>query len=50
MGFKVLRVSISWSRIFPTGEDAAPNEAGLPLTPPGLFSGLYYFKMNGVLS
>ena len=29
MGFKVLRVSIAWSRIFPTGEDAAPNEAGL---------------------
>ena len=29
MGFKVLRVSIAWSRIFPTGEDAEPNEAGL---------------------
>lgn len=29
MGFKVLRVSIAWSRIFPTGEDAGPNEAGL---------------------
>ncbi|RRJ63636.1 6-phospho-beta-glucosidase [Paenibacillus oralis] len=29
MGFKALRVSISWARIFPTGEDAAPNEAGL---------------------
>ena len=29
MGFKVLRVSIAWSRIFPTGEDATPNEAGL---------------------
>ncbi|MED4116220.1 6-phospho-beta-glucosidase [Priestia megaterium] len=29
MGFKVLRVSIAWSRIFPTGEDQAPNEAGL---------------------
>ena len=29
MGFTVLRVSIAWSRIFPNGEDAAPNEAGL---------------------
>ncbi|MEC0182161.1 6-phospho-beta-glucosidase [Paenibacillus peoriae] len=28
MGFKALRVSIAWARIFPTGEDA-PNEAGL---------------------
>lgn len=29
MGFKALRVSIAWARIFPTGEDAEPNEAGL---------------------
>ncbi|GGG11868.1 6-phospho-beta-glucosidase [Paenibacillus albidus] len=29
MGFKVLRVSISWARIYPTGEDAVPNVAGL---------------------
>ena len=29
MGFKVYRFSIAWSRIFPTGEDEAPNEAGL---------------------
>lgn len=29
MGCKVLRVSIAWSRIFPTGEDREPNEAGL---------------------
>lgn len=29
MGFKALRVSISWARIYPTGEDAQPNEAGL---------------------
>src|SRR5699024_8922290 len=29
MGFKVLRVSIAWSRIFPTGEEAEPNEKGL---------------------
>ena len=29
MGFKVLRFSIAWSRIFPTGEEIEPNEAGL---------------------
>ncbi len=29
MGFKCLRFSIGWTRIFPTGEDTEPNEAGL---------------------
>ena len=29
MGFKVFRMSISWSRIFPNGDDPEPNEAGL---------------------
>ena len=29
MGFKVFRLSIAWSRIFPNGDDQAPNEAGL---------------------
>ncbi|MBC1509911.1 6-phospho-beta-glucosidase [Listeria sp. FSL L7-1515] len=29
MGFKVYRMSLSWSRIFPNGDDAEPNEAGL---------------------
>lgn len=29
MGFKVFRLSIAWSRIFPTGEESEPNEAGL---------------------
>jgi len=29
MGFNVLRISIAWSRIFPNGYDAEPNEAGL---------------------
>lgn len=29
MGFKALRLSISWARIFPNGDDAKPNEAGL---------------------
>lgn len=29
MGFKVFRFSINWTRIFPTGEEAEPNEKGL---------------------
>ncbi|WP_440119563.1 glycoside hydrolase family 1 protein [Paenibacillus sp. QZ-Y1] len=29
MGFKVLRISMAWTRIFPTGEEEVPNEAGL---------------------
>ena len=29
MGFKCFRFSISWARIFPNGDDAEPNEAGL---------------------
>lgn len=29
MGFKTLRFSISWSRIFPNGTEAEPNEKGL---------------------
>jgi len=29
MGFKVFRFSISWSRIFPTGIEDVPNQAGL---------------------
>ncbi|PJC86633.1 6-phospho-beta-glucosidase [Vibrio sp. HA2012] len=29
IGFTCLRVSIAWSRIFPNGDDAEPNEAGL---------------------
>ena len=29
MGFKVYRLSIAWSRIFPNGDELVPNEAGL---------------------
>ena len=29
MGFNVLRLSIAWTRLFPTGEEDAPNEEGL---------------------
>ncbi len=29
MGFRAFRLSINWSRIFPNGDDAEPNEEGL---------------------
>ncbi|MDO4168316.1 MAG: 6-phospho-beta-glucosidase [Lachnospiraceae bacterium] len=29
MGFKCFRTSIAWTRIYPTGEEAEPNEEGL---------------------
>ena len=29
MGFSMFRLSISWSRIYPTGEEDQPNQAGL---------------------
>ena len=29
MGFKVFRISIAWSRIFPKGDESEPNEEGL---------------------
>jgi len=29
MGLKAFRTSINWTRIFPNGDDAEPNEAGL---------------------
>ncbi|MEG0275338.1 MAG: glycoside hydrolase family 1 protein, partial [Longicatena sp.] len=29
MGFKCFRTSFNWTRIFPTGEETQPNEAGL---------------------
>ncbi len=29
MGLKIFRMSISWSRIFPNGDDPVPNEEGL---------------------
>ena len=29
MGFKTLRTSIAWTRIYPNGDETTPNEAGL---------------------
>ncbi len=32
MGFKCFRTSIAWTRIFPKGDEAQPNEEGLKFT------------------
>jgi len=40
MGFSCLRVSIAWTRIFPNGDEQAPNEAGLA----------YYDKLSDELA
>ncbi len=29
MGFRTLRLSIAWTRLYPTGEETEPNEAGI---------------------
>lgn len=29
MGFKILRISVSWGRIFPNGDESEPNKLGL---------------------
>lgn len=29
MGFRVFRMSIAWTRLYPTGEEEAPNQAGI---------------------
>ena len=39
LGFRVFRTSISWSRIFPRGDETEPNEAGLRFYD-GLFDAL----------
>ncbi|WP_019639582.1 6-phospho-beta-glucosidase [Paenibacillus fonticola] len=49
MGFKALRVSLSWARIFPTGEDAAPNEAGLKFYD-NLFDELLKYNIEPVVT
>jgi len=41
MGFKVLRVSIAWTRIFPDGIEDESNEKGLPLYLSNNYDGWY---------
>ena len=49
MGFKALRVSISWARIFPNGDDKTPNEAGLQFYD-DLFDELHKYNMEPVVT
>lgn len=49
MGFKVLRVSIAWSRIFPNGEDEIPNERGLKFYD-GLFEELAKYHIEPLVT
>ena len=49
MGFKALRVSIAWTRIFPTGEEDEPNEHGLAFYD-SLFDCLLEHKIEPVVT
>ena len=49
MGFKCLRLSISWARIFPTGEEKEPNELGLKYYD-GVFDELKKYKIEPLVT
>lgn len=49
MGFRALRISISWPRIFPTGEDEIPNEKGLQFYD-NLFAELKKYEIEPVVT
>lgn len=49
MGFKALRVSVSWARIFPNGDDHQPNEAGLTFYD-NLFDELLKYNIEPVVT
>lgn len=49
MGFKCFRTSIAWSRIFPNGDDAEPNEAGLQFYD-DLFDELLKYNIEPVIT
>lgn len=49
MGFKALRVSIAWSRIFPNGDETEPNEAGLKFYD-DLFDELLKYEIQPVVT
>jgi 6-phospho-beta-glucosidase len=49
MGFKVLRTSIAWSRIFPNGDDETPNEKGLQFYD-DLFDELLSYNIQPVIT
>ncbi|WP_315108938.1 glycoside hydrolase family 1 protein [Clostridium intestinale] len=49
MGFKALRTSIAWSRIFPNGDDETPNEKGLQFYD-DLFDELLSYNIEPVIT
>lgn len=49
MGFKCFRTSIAWSRIFPNGDEAVPNEAGLAFYD-GLFDECLKYGIEPVIT
>jgi 6-phospho-beta-glucosidase len=49
MGFKSFRLSLSWARIFPTGEEVEPNEEGLKFYD-NLFDELLKYNIEPVVT
>ncbi len=49
LGFKCFRTSISWSRIFPRGDENEPNEAGLKFYDE-LFDELLKYKIQPIIT
>lgn len=49
MGFKCFRTSIAWTRIFPNGDDAEPNEAGLAFYD-RMFDELHRYNIEPVIT
>ncbi|MBQ4270362.1 MAG: 6-phospho-beta-glucosidase [Clostridiales bacterium] len=49
LGFKCFRTSISWSRIFPQGDETEPNEAGLQFYD-DLFDELHKYGIEPVIT
>ncbi|SFC31754.1 6-phospho-beta-glucosidase [Pragia fontium] len=49
MGFKCFRTSIAWTRIFPNGDEATPNEAGLQFYD-DLFDELLKYNIEPVIT
>lgn len=49
MGFKALRISIAWTRIFPTGEETEPNLKGINYYT-GLFEELKKYNIEPIVT
>ena len=49
MGFKTFRMSIAWSRIYPNGDDAVPNEEGLKFYD-DMFDTMHQYNIEPVIT